>query len=167
MRYGLHPTRRERAEVIARQRHEAAGCVLRTHGPTPGEMAHRAGDVLRAYKEQHGGEQNCAFLQDPLIVNRLFLKQPERMEAVGRVLLLALLRWRLVESALRVHVETTGSALTGWEKKATQKPTAFMMLTKFAAVMVVKGGSQRQLAHRSSAKTLMPPRYTVSSSRLP
>jgi hypothetical protein len=61
--------------------------------------------------------------------------------------LLALLLWRLVERALRVHVETTGSTLTGWDKKATQKPTAFMMMTKFAAVMVLKVGDQRQLAH--------------------
>jgi hypothetical protein len=42
-------------------------------------------------------------------------------------------------------VETTGSALVGWDKKATQKPTAFMMMTKFAAVFVVKLGPQRQL----------------------
>jgi uncharacterized membrane protein AbrB (regulator of aidB expression) len=62
-----------------------------------------------------------------------------------------LLLWRLVERALRVHVETTGSTLTGWEKKATQKPTAFMMMTKFAAVMVIKVGDQRQLAQPLSA----------------
>ena len=37
--------------------------------------------------------------------------------------------------------------LAGWDKKATQKPAAFMMMTKFAAVMVIKVGSQRQLVH--------------------
>jgi len=86
-------------------------------------------------------------LKDPLMVNSLFLKKPERIEALGLVLLLALLLWRLVERTLRVHVETTGSTLTGWDKKETQKPTAFMMMTKFAAVMVLKVGPQRQLAH--------------------
>ena len=54
--------------------------------------------------------------------------------------------WRLVERTLRVHVETTGQRLTGWDQKATQKPTAFMMMTKFATVIVLKVGSQRQLA---------------------
>jgi hypothetical protein len=103
--------------------------------------------VLRAYKEQHGIEQNFGFLKDPLIVNSLFLKKPERIEALGLVLLLALLLWRLVERTLRVHVETTGTPWTGWDKKATQKPTAFMMMTKFVAVMVLKVGDQRQLAH--------------------
>jgi len=147
LRYGLQVTLHERAEVIARQTQETGCFVLLTNVPTAGEMAHRAGDVLRAYKEQHGIEQNYGFLKDPLIVNSLFLKKPERIEALGLVLLLALLLWRLVERTLRVHVETTGTPLTGWDKKATQKPTAFMMMTKFAGVMVLKVGDQRQLAH--------------------
>jgi len=56
-----------------------------------------------------------------------------------------------VERTLRVHVETTGNPLMGWDKKPTQKPTAFMMMTKFAAVMVLKVGGQRQLAQPLSA----------------
>jgi transposase len=147
LRYGLQVTLRERAEVIARRTQETGCVVLLTHVPTVGEMAHRAGDVLRADKAQHGIEQNFGFLKDPLIVNSLFLKQPERIEALGLVLLLALLLWRLVERTLRVHVETTETPLPGWDKKATQKPTAFMMMTKFAGVMVLKVEDQRQFAH--------------------
>jgi transposase len=146
LRYGLQVTVHEQAEVIARKRQETGCFVLLTNVPTAGEMTHRAKDVLRAYKEQHGIEQNYGFLKDPLIVNSLFLKKPERIEALGLVLLLALLLWRLVERTLRVHVETTGAPLTGWDKKTTQKPTAFMMMTKFAGVMVLKVGGQRQLA---------------------
>jgi transposase len=146
LRYGLRITLREQSEVIARKRQETGCFVLLTNVPTAGEMAHTVGDVLRAYKEQHGIEQNYGFLKDPLIVNSLFLKKPERIEALGLVLLLALLLWRLVERTLRVHVETTGNTLPGWDKRETQKPTAFMMTTKFAAVMVIKVGAQRQLA---------------------
>jgi transposase len=146
LRYGLKATVRDRPEVIARSSEEAACFVLVTNVPTEGDMAHRAIEVLQAYKDQQGIEQNYAFLKDPLIVNSLFLKKPERIEALGLVLLLALLLWRLVERTLRGHVETTGTPLTGWDKKATQKPTAFMMMTKFAAVMVIKVGPHRQLA---------------------
>jgi len=151
LRYGLQVTLQERAEVVARKRQEAGCFVLLTNVPTAGEMAHRAGEVLQVYKEQHGVEQNFAFLKDPVIVNSLFLKKPERIEALGLVLLLALLLWRLVERTLRVHVETTGNPLIGWDKKATQKPTAFMLMTKFATVMVLKVGGQRQLAQPLSA----------------
>jgi transposase len=147
LRYGLQVTLHERAEVIARKMQEAGCFVLLTNVPTVGEMAHRAGGILQAYKEQHGIEQNYGFLKDPLIVNSLLLKKPERIEALGLVLLLALLLWRLVERTLRVHVETTGQPLPGWDKKATQKPTAFMMMTKFAGVLVLKVEGQRQLVH--------------------
>jgi transposase len=148
---GLKPTLRERSEVIARKRQEAACFVRWTNVPTTGELAHRAGDVLRAYKDQHGVEQPFAFLNGPVIVNSLCLKKPERLEALGLVVLRALLLWRLVERALRVHVATTGSTFTGWDKKETQKPTAFMMMTQFAAVIVVKMGAYRQLAQPLSA----------------
>jgi transposase len=146
LRYALQVTVHERSEVIARK-HQEVGCfVLLTNVPTAGEMAHSPRAVLQTYKEQHGIEQNYGFLKDPLIVNSLFLKKPERIEALGLILLLALLVWRLVERTLRVYVETTRNPLMGWDKKVTQKPTAFMMMTKFAAVIVLKVGSQRQLA---------------------
>ena len=62
-------------------------------------------------------------------------------------MLLALLIWRLMERTMRRHIETTGTALTGWDKKATERPTSFMMVTKFAGVIVLKRGHHRQLAH--------------------
>src|SRR4030095_16660096 len=85
-RYGLQVTLHERSEVIARKTQETGCFVLLTNVPTAGEMADTARDVLRAYKEQHGIEQNFGFLKDPLIVNSLFLKKPERIEALGLVL---------------------------------------------------------------------------------
>lgn len=120
--------------------------MLLTTVPTEGELAHSAGDVLKAYKEQHGIEQNYSFLKDPVIVNSLFLQKPERIEALGMVLLLALLIWRLLERSMRAHVDTTGTTLTGWDRQETDRPTAFMMVTKFSAIIVLKGGQQRQLA---------------------
>jgi transposase len=146
LRYRLKATVSARAEVIDRMAEEAGCFVLLTNVPTEGEMAHSAGDLLRAYKEQHGVEQNFAFLKAPVIVNSLFLKKPERIEALGLVLLLALLLGRLIERTLRRHVETTGTPLPGWDKKATERPTAFMMMTKFSSVIVLKSGQHRQLA---------------------
>jgi hypothetical protein len=151
MRYGLQPTRQKRSEVLARKRQEAACFVLLTHVPTTGARAPRAKAGLGAYKTQPGVAQNCAFLQNPLFVHRLFLQQPARIEALGLVFWLALLLGPLGERALRVHVETPGNALTGWDKKSPQKPMAVMMMTKFAAVLVVQGGAQRQLAQPLSA----------------
>jgi len=126
---------------------EEAGCfVLLTNVPTAGDLAQSAREILTVYKEQHGTEQNYGFLKDPVIVKSLFLKKPERIEALGLVLLLALLIWRLMERAMRRHVDTTSTPLPGWDKKATERPTAFMMVTKFVGVIVLKLGHDRQLA---------------------
>jgi transposase len=81
-----------------------------------------------------------------VIVNSLFLKKPERIEALGLILLLALLRWRLMERAMRTYVDTTSTPWPGWDKQATERPTAFMMVTKFAGVIVLKLGHDRHLA---------------------
>jgi hypothetical protein len=126
---------------------EEAGCfVLLTNVPTAGDLAHSARDILTVYKDQHGTEQHYGFLKDPVIVNSLFLKKPERIEALGLVLLLALLIWRVMERAMRTHVDSTSTPLPGWDKKATERPTSFMMVTKFAGVIVLKLGHHRQLA---------------------
>ena len=146
IRYRLKTTISPQTERIV-QREEEAGCfVLLTNVPTAGDLAHNARDILAVYKEQHGTEQNYGFLKDPVIVNSLFLKKPERIEALGLVLLLALLLWRLMERAMRTHVDTTNTPLTGWDKQATERPTSFMMVTKLAGVIVVKLGDHRQLA---------------------
>ena len=55
--------------------------MLLTHVPTTGPLAHSARDILTVDTEQHGTEQNDGFLKDPVMVNRLFLKKPERIEA--------------------------------------------------------------------------------------
>jgi len=146
MRYRLKTTLRPHTERISRLEEEAGCFVLLTTVPTAGPLAHSARDILTVYKEQHGTEQNYGFLKDPVIVNRLFLKKPERIEALGLVLLLALLLWRLMERAMRTSIDTTQTPLPGWDKKATERPTSFMMVTKFAGVIVLKLGHDRQLA---------------------
>ena len=116
-RYGVPLTLHARAAGMARQRQEGGGCGLLTNGPTGGEMAQSARAVLQASKDPPGIEQNYGFLQDPLIVNNLVLTKPERIEALGLGVLWARLGWRLVESTLRVPVETTGKPCTGGTRR--------------------------------------------------
>jgi len=150
-RYRLKLTIRLDTESICRREEEAGCFILLTNVPTAGDLAHSAREILTVYKEQHGTEQNYGFLKAPVIVNSLFLKQPERIEALGLVLLLSLLLWRLMERAMRRHVDTTSTSLPGWDKKVTERPTAFMMVTKFVGVIVLKCGHDRHLARPLSA----------------
>jgi hypothetical protein len=146
MRSNLQTPMHTHTERMARLEEEAGCFVLLTTVPTAGDMAHSARASLTVYKDQHGTEQHDGFLQDPVIVNSLCLNKPERIEALGLILLLALLLWRVMERTRRQHVDTTRTPLPGWDKQATARPTSCMMGTKFAGVIVVKLGSHRHLA---------------------
>jgi len=141
-RYVLEGSVVEREGEVERLR-QAAGCfVLLTNVPAQGEMAHTPCEVLAAYKEQHGIERNFAFLKDPLIVNDLFLKRPERIEALGFILLASLLTWNLMEHVMREYLKRSASTISGWDRKPTKTPTTFMMTTKFKGVLVARIGGQ-------------------------
>jgi transposase len=138
VRYILKGEVVERSDEVERIR-EAAGCfVLLTNTPLEGEMAHSPKDVLTAYKEQHGIERNFSFLKDPLFVNDIFLKRPDRIEVLGFILLTSLLVWNLMEHVMRQCLKRTDSVVPGWDRKPTQTPTSFMMTTKFKGVLVAE-----------------------------
>lgn len=101
--------------------------------------------LLKLYKNQSGIEQNFGFLKDPVIVNSIFLKKPTRIEVLGLVLVIALLIWRLMERCMRCYLDETKSKITGWKNRPTNRPTSFMMTTKFLSILVAKAGRERQL----------------------
>jgi hypothetical protein len=125
--------------------------VRLTQVPTAGEMAHRAGDVGRADQAPQGLEQHVGCLQDPLMVNRRFLKKPARIDALGLVFWWALLSGRLRERARRLHVETPGHIFPGGDQPETTSPTAVMMRTTVATIRRLHVGAPRQVAQVLSA----------------
>ncbi len=138
IRYVLETKIQEKTEQIERKRKEAGCFVLLTNIPRQGDMAETGAELLQAYKEQNGIERNFSFLKDPLIVNDLFLKKPERIEALGAVLLMALMIWNLIEHTLRLHIKESGGTLPGWDNKPTRRPTTFMMSTKFLGILIIR-----------------------------
>ena len=143
---------RLQAEVIEKQheidrRRQMAGCfVLLTNVPSEADQGYSAEEILRTYKEQHAIERNFGFLKDDQIVNALFLKRAERIEALGLILLISLLIWRLIEHAMRTDLAARNTTLPGWDNKPTRRPTAYMMTWKFKGVLVLCVGQQRHLA---------------------
>ena len=146
MEFGLHGEVIEKQHEIDRRR-QMAGCfVLLTNVPSEGEQGYSAEEILRTYKEQHAIERNFGFLKDDQIVNALFLKRAERIEALGLVLLISLLIWRLIEHAMRTDLAARNTTLPGWDNKPTRRPTAYMMTWKFKGVIVLCVGQQHYLA---------------------
>ena len=144
--YVLRTRIAEQQEAIAK-RQQMAGCfVLLSNVPADGDGAYSAERILRTYKEQQGIEKNFGFLKDDQIVNALFLKRPERIEALGLILLISLLIWRLIERVMRTELEARQATLPGWDNKPTVRPTAYMVTWKFKGVLLLCVGGQRQLA---------------------
>jgi hypothetical protein len=61
--------------------------------------------------------------------------------------------------AMRRHGDTPSTPWPGWDKKVTERPTACMMITKLAGVIVLKLGLARHLARPLSA--VQPPSLTA------
>jgi transposase len=109
--YHVQATVHEDKEAIEKLKEEAGCFVLMTNV----SVDEKSGpEILRIYKEQDGIEKNFGFLKDPLVANDVFLKKPRRIEAMGLVLVLALLLWRLMERAMRRKTKEEKITLPGW-----------------------------------------------------
>ena len=105
-------------------------------------------ELLKVYKGQYGVESGFAFLKDPLVVNDIFLKKPSRIDALGMILVIALLVWRLMERSLRAWVENTGKTLPGLDRKRTSRPTTFMITTMMRGVKILMTKEKRRILVR-------------------
>lgn len=136
----------ERDESAIERTERKAGCfvlISNTLRDEPGAEDSR--QLLETYKNQGYVERNFGFLKDDAIVNSLFLKSPERIEALGLVLVLSLMVWRLIERTMRLSLKQTASSVTGWDKKQTSRPTSFMMTTYFLSILVLQTPKGRML----------------------
>ena len=144
-RFLITPKITDKKEAIQKKRQEAGCFVLLTNRPKTGDDGQSAQQLLETYKGQSGVEHNFGFLKDPLIVNDLFLKKPERIEALGMILLMSLLIWNLMQRSMRLYVKNNQTTLPGWDGKQTQRPTSFMMTTKFKGLHVIRNNQKRIL----------------------
>lgn len=146
MEYGLQAQVIEKQQLIARRR-KMAGCfALLSNIPAEGEQGYSPEAILRTYKDQHAIERNFGFLKDDQIVNALFLKRPERIEALGLILLISLLIWRLIEHTMRADLAARDTTVPGWDNKPTRRPTGYMVTWKFKGILILCVGRQRRLA---------------------
>jgi len=121
-----------------------AGCfVMITNLPIE-QMTAR--EVLKTYKEQYGVEQNFSFLKEPLIANDTFLKKSSRIDAMTFILLVSLMIWNLIQRELRNSAEARNRELNNLNKRPTQRPTSYLMMSQLSGTIILKYGNQRLLA---------------------
>lgn len=154
IRYTLKVELVENIEAIEREK-QISGCfVLLTNVLCEGDNGMDAKTLLLTYKGQYGVESDFAFLKDPLIVNDIFLKKPHRIDALGMVLVIALMVYRLMERTMRTRLKEQKKELIGWENRKTDKPTAFMMTTALVGLMVAFVAGSRILLKPPNARQM-------------
>lgn len=95
-------------------------------------------DVLRTYKAQQSVERGFRFLKSPdFLVSSLFLKKPERIEALLMVMTLCLLIYAAVEYKVRTRLKEEGEFFPNQLKKPAQNPTSRWIFFCFLGLHVV------------------------------
>ncbi|NLJ80910.1 MAG: transposase, partial [Firmicutes bacterium] len=77
------------------------------------------------------------FLKDPMFVNALFLKTPKRVQALGYVILLAVMIASLLELRIRNALKEQRLTITAGPRKNLTEPTARVLLNLLNEVQVV------------------------------
>lgn len=81
-------------------------------------------ELVTTYKEQGSVERGFRFLKDPLfLASSVFVKKPERIVALGLIMVLCLLVYRLAEHRLRTRLAQTEQTLPDQLNRPTARPT--------------------------------------------
>lgn len=111
-------------EARAEQAVRDESCFVLVHFGTEKISAR---ELLEVYKGQSVVETRFPFLKDASLADVFFVKKPERVEALGYVLLISLLLWTVWERRVRRGLEASGEAplrdVTGMKKS---RPTAMV-----------------------------------------
>ena len=90
--------------------------------------------MLTLYKEQKTVEIGFHWLKGPMAMGPIFLKTPERIQAMGFIFLLALLTGALIQRDLRKSLRKRGGTVAYLGHKRTDAPTWNSILTLFDAI---------------------------------
>jgi transposase len=88
--------------------------------------------VLSEYKAQQSNQRGFRFIKDPLFfTSSVFVKKPERVEAIGMIMVLCLLVYNLAQRKLRQQLSATNERVKNPVKKLTDKPTTRRIFQMF------------------------------------
>ena len=104
--------------------------------------------ILWEYKAQQSNERGFRFLKDPLFFTAsVFVKKPERVEAIAMIMGLCLLVYNLAQRKLRKQLEIAQEGVRNQVKKSTNKPTIRWIFQMFQAVHLVRINGEKQVSN--------------------
>lgn len=94
-------------------------------------------DLLRSYKGQEAAETRFRLLKDPQLVDGVFLKTPERIAALGIVLVMAILLYGILEYRIRKQLEEQKEPFRIPGRSRDYKPTGQVLLALLQQIKIL------------------------------
>ena len=110
-------------------------------------------EMIVKYKEQQSAERGFGFLKDPLFfTDSVFLKSPERIEALTLVMGLCLLIYTLGQRLLRQNLQLTNKTVKNQLGKGTNRPTLRWIFQSFQSIHTVCIQGIKQISNLTSER---------------
>lgn len=119
-------------------------------------QSYSAERLLQEYKQQQQVERGFRFLKDPLFfTSSVFVKKPQRVEALALVMALTLLVYNLGQRKLRQQLQQSGQTVLDQKQKPTANPTLRWVLQKFQAIHLVTLETTQQITNLTDERSLI------------
>jgi transposase len=110
-------------------------------------------EMIVKYKEQQAAERGFWFLKDPLFfTDSVFLKSPERIEALTLIMGLCLLVYTLGQRLLRQNLPLTNSTVKNQLGQGTKRPTLRWIFQSFQSIHAVCLHGIQQVSNLTSER---------------
>ncbi len=150
--YQLQATLERKSEFEQTQRQRHSRFILATN--VLDAEAYPAQRLLQEYKQQQQVERGFRFLKDPLFfTSSVFVKKPQRVEALALVMALTLLVYTLGQRKLRQQLALTNQTILDQKHKPTSNPTLRWVLQKFQAIHLVTLNDSQQLSNLTEERS--------------
>lgn len=136
----------EDVQAVEGARRKAGRFILATNELDEQVLSHEA--VLEDYKGQQAPERGFGLLKDPLFfTSSVFLKTPQRIEALAMIMGLSLMVYTLAQRQLRTALQQAHKTIRNQLKKPTNSPTMRWVFQCFQAIHLLKVNGNDQVSN--------------------
>ncbi|MEH1868497.1 MAG: IS1634 family transposase [Nostoc sp.] len=142
----------EQDEAAIELENRASGkFILATNIIDESQLSHT--DMIKEYKAQQSCERGFAFLKDPLfLTDSIFIKSPERIEALSMIMGLCLLVYTLGQRQLRGILLAQNQEIKNQLGKPTDRPTLRWIFQCFQGIHLLIVNSVSQISNLSDER---------------
>lgn len=135
-----------KSDVVEVERQQAGRFILATNVLDVNQLS--PDEMIAKYKNQQSAERGFSFLKDPLFfTDSVFLKSPERIEALALIMGLCLLVYTLAQRQIRQTLKQAQMGIKNQLGRLTERPTLRWIFQCFQAVHLLQVDSVKQVSN--------------------